>query len=179
MVFWPPRRRCWRCRPGARTRRRWSATYADIAEAGYEDSLATARRLGEAVDALIATPSAEALQAARAAWLAARVPYQQTEAFRFGNAIVDEWEGKVNAWPLDEGLIDYVDAGYGGATDENPYADLNVIANPSFTLSAGEVDASRDHAGAAQRHAAGGRRDRGATSRPATMRSSSCSGGRT
>ena len=117
------------------------ATYADIAQAGYEDSLATARRLGAAVDALIATPSAEALQAAKAAWLAARVPYQQTEAFRFGNAIVDEWEGKVNAWPLDEGLIDYVDASYGGATDENPYADLNVIANPSFTLSAGEVDA--------------------------------------
>ena len=35
---------------------------------------------------------------------------QQTEAYRFGNAIVDDWEGKVNAWPLDEGLIDYVDA---------------------------------------------------------------------
>ena len=118
------------------------ATYADIAQAGYEDSLATARRLGEAVDALIATPSAEALQAAKAAWLAARVPYQQTEAFRFGNLIVDEWEGKVNAWPLDEGLIDYVDASYGGATDENPYADLNVIASPSFTLSAGEIDAA-------------------------------------
>ena len=70
------------------------------------------------------------------------MPYQQTEAFRFGNVIVDEWEGKVNAWPLDEGLIDYVDASYGGATDENPYADLNVIASPSFTLSAGEVDAA-------------------------------------
>ena len=41
------------------------------------------------------------------------VPYQQTEAYRFGNAIVDDWEGRVNAWPLDEGLIDYVDAGYG------------------------------------------------------------------
>ena len=41
----------------------------------------TAQRLGAAVDALIAEPSAEALQAARAAWLAARVPYQQTEAY--------------------------------------------------------------------------------------------------
>jgi putative iron-regulated protein len=118
------------------------STYADIAQAGYEDSLATARRLGEAVDVLIASPSAEALQAAKAAWLQARVPYQQTEAFRFGNVIVDEWEGKVNAWPLDEGLIDYVDAAYGGATDENPYAALNVIASPTFTLSTGEVDGS-------------------------------------
>jgi putative iron-regulated protein len=117
-------------------------TYADIAEAGYGDSLALARTLGAAVDALVAAPSAEALTAARSAWLAARVPYQQTEVYRFGNVIVDEWEGKVNAWPLDEGLIDYVDPAYGGATDENPYADLNVIANPSFTLSAGEVDAA-------------------------------------
>ena len=70
------------------------------------------------------------------------MPYQQTEAYRFGNPIVDEWEGKVNAWPLDEGLIDYVDAAYGGATDENPYAAINVIANPSFTLSGETVDAS-------------------------------------
>ncbi|WP_375175552.1 imelysin family protein [Pseudooceanicola sp.] len=117
-------------------------TYADIAQAGYSDSLASARVLKAAVDALIATPSAETLAAARSAWIAARVPYQQTEVFRFGNAIVDDWEGKVNAWPLDEGLIDYVDASYGGATDENAYAALNVVANPSFTLSGEEVDAS-------------------------------------
>ncbi|MEO0484972.1 MAG: imelysin family protein [Pseudomonadota bacterium] len=118
------------------------ATYADIAEAKYTDSLVTAHRLQAAVEALLANPSAEALEAAKAAWLAARVPYQQTEVFRFGNAIVDDWEGKVNAWPLDEGLIDYVDASYGGPTDENEAAVLNVIANASFTLSGETVDAS-------------------------------------
>ena len=48
----------------------------------------------------------------------------------------------MNAWPLDEGLIDYVDATYGGATDENAFAALNVIANPSFTLSGKDIDAS-------------------------------------
>ncbi len=117
-------------------------TYADIAQAGYEDSLTTAKALQEAVDALIADPSQETLDAAREAWLAARVPYQQTEVFRFGNAIVDDWEGKVNAWPLDEGLIDYVDATYGGPSDENQFAGLNVIAPPTFTLSGEEVDAS-------------------------------------
>jgi len=117
-------------------------TYAAIAAASYEDSLITARALDAAIDALIAAPSAEALQTARAAWLAARVPYQQTEVFRFGNALVDDWEGKVNAWPLDEGLIDYVDASYGGATDENALGGLNVIATPAFTLSGKEVDAS-------------------------------------
>lgn len=117
-------------------------TYADIAAANYGDSLITAQRLQAAVNALVTDPSAENLTAARAAWLAARVPYQQTEVFRFGNAIVDDWEGKVNAWPLDEGLIDYVDASYGGPSDENAFAALNVIANPTFTLSGQEIDAT-------------------------------------
>jgi putative iron-regulated protein len=70
------------------------------------------------------------------------VPYPQTEVFRFGNPVVDDWEGKVNAWPLDEGLIDYVDPSYGGATDENEFAALDVIANPEITISGQEVDAS-------------------------------------
>ena len=118
------------------------ANYADIAAAKYEDSLTTAKRLQEAVSALVSDPSAEALNTAKEAWLAARVPYQQTEVYRFGNAIVDDWEGKVNAWPLDEGLIDYVDASYGGPSDANELAALNVVANESFTLSGEEVDAS-------------------------------------
>ncbi len=117
-------------------------TYADIAAAKYDDSLIAARALQDAVTTLIDAPSAEALQAARAAWLRARVPYQQTEVFRFGNPIVDDWEGRVNAWPLDEGLIDYVDGASGGPTDENRLAALNVIATPSFTLSGTEIDAT-------------------------------------
>ncbi|NDV99489.1 imelysin family protein [Salipiger sp. PrR002] len=118
------------------------STYADIAQAGYEDSLTTAKALQEAVAALVAEPSEETLAAARDAWLASRNPYQQTEVFRFGNPIVDDWEGKVNAWPLDEGLIDYVDETYGGATDENPFAASNVIANSTLELAGSEVDAS-------------------------------------
>jgi putative iron-regulated protein len=118
------------------------ATYADIAAAGYEDSVITAHALDAAVAALVEAPSAATLAAARAAWLEARVPYQQTEVFRFGNAIVDDWEGHVNAWPLDEGLIDYVDGAYGGPSDENTLAALNVIANPTFTLSGAEIDAT-------------------------------------
>lgn len=117
-------------------------TYAAIAAAGYENSAIAARTLRQAVQILIDAPSAGALQAARAAWLAARVPYQQTEVFRFGNPIVDDWEGQINGWPLDEGLIDYVDAAYGGASDENGLKALNVVANPSFELSGRQIDAS-------------------------------------
>ncbi len=114
-------------------------TYMAIAEAGYADSLTTAKHLNAAVDALLAAPSDQTLAAARAAWLDARVPYQQTEVYRFGNAIVDDWEGKVNAWPLDEGLIDYVDGD--GASDENPYGALNIIATPALDVSGRKISA--------------------------------------
>lgn len=83
----------------------------------------------------------ENLALARGAWRAARAPYQQTEAYRFGNKIVDEWEGKVNAWPLDEGLIDYVAASYGTKSDENPLYAANVIANPKLMLGGKTIDA--------------------------------------
>ncbi|WP_396119976.1 imelysin family protein [Devosia aquimaris] len=119
------------------------STYADIALAGYEDSLATAKALDAAIDALIAAPSEETLAAARAAWKASRIPYQQTEAYRFGNPIVDDWEGRVNAWPLDEGLIDYVDPSYGSESDSNPLYVANVIANPKLSIGGAEVDASQ------------------------------------
>lgn len=118
-------------------------TYADIAAAGYKDSLSTAQALQQAVDALIAKPSPATLAAARQAWIAARVPYQQTEAFRFGNPIVDDWEGRVNAWPLDEGLIDYVDASYGTESDENAFYAVNVIANAKISVGGKTIDASR------------------------------------
>ncbi len=119
------------------------ATYADIAQAMYEDSLAAARRLQGAVATLTKNPSEKTMEAARAAWIASREPYQQTEVYRFGNAIVDEWEGLVNAWPLDEGLIDYVDAGkYGEASDENPWRTANIIANPKLEIGGKAVNAA-------------------------------------
>lgn len=117
--------------------------YADIALAKYEDSLTTAKALDAAVDALIAKPSDETLNAARDAWKASRIPYQQTEVYRFGNAIVDDWEGRVNAWPLDEGLIDYVDSGYGTESDENSLYTANVIANAKMEIDGKEIDASK------------------------------------
>jgi len=115
-------------------------TYADVAQAGYEDSLDTARTLKLAVDALLVEPTEANLRAARAAWIAARIPYMQTEAYRFGNAIVDDWEGKVNAWPLDEGLIDYVAEVYGTESPENDLYVANVIKNVSLTIGGKTLD---------------------------------------
>jgi putative iron-regulated protein len=115
--------------------------YADLAYAKYGDALTSARSMQTAIETLLSEPSERNLAAARQAWVDARHPYQQTEVYRFGNAIVDDWEGKVNAWPLDEGLIDYVAASYGGESDENPFYTANVIANPVLQIGGIEIDA--------------------------------------
>jgi len=117
-------------------------TYGDIAQAGYADSLESAKLLQSAIDTLIAEPTEANLATARSAWVAARNPYQQTEVYRFGNAIVDNWEGRVNAWPLDEGLIDYVDASYGTEAEENDFYVANVIANPTLKVGGETIDAT-------------------------------------
>jgi putative iron-regulated protein len=117
--------------------------YADIAQAGYTDALNSATKLKAAVDALIREPTDANLKAARQAWITARVPYMQTEAFRFGNRIVDDWEPKVNSWPLDEGLIDYVSPEYGEESPENDLYVANVIANTSIKIAGEEVDTSK------------------------------------
>ena len=116
--------------------------YADLGEAGYTDAFTTGQALQVAVDALLNAPSEATQAAAKSAWVAARIPYLQTEAFRFGNPVVDAWEPRVNAWPLDEGLIDYVDIGSAAVNEENDYALLNVIANPSLTIGGTAVDAN-------------------------------------
>ncbi|AZE57153.1 MULTISPECIES: imelysin family protein [Pseudomonas fluorescens group] len=115
------------------------AHYADMVFAVYSDAESTAKTLQTAVDTFLANPNDETLKAARTAWIAARVPYLQSEVFRFGNTIIDDWEGQVNAWPLDEGLIDYVDKSYEHALG-NPGANANIIANNEIQVGEDKVD---------------------------------------
>lgn len=113
--------------------------YADLALAVFSDAASTGKQLQAAIDALLANPSEDTLKAAKQAWLAARVPYMQTEVFRFGNAVVDDWEGQLNAWPLDEGLIDYVAKDYQHALG-NPGASANIIANTEIQVGEDKLD---------------------------------------
>ncbi len=104
-------------------------TYADIAFAAYSDSVALAEALQQALETLVAHPGEETHAAAKAAWLAAREPYVQTEAFRFYGGPIDGEdgpEGLINAWPLDEAYIDYV-AGDAAAGIINNTADFPAI----------------------------------------------------
>jgi len=116
--------------------------YSDIALASYSDSLALAKAAHSEIQKLVEDPSEASLASARQAWRDSRVPYMQTEVYRFGNPIIDAWEVRVNAWPLEEGLIDYVDQSYGSDSLDNPLYTANVIANETFKLSGNTIDAT-------------------------------------
>ncbi|WP_095096268.1 imelysin family protein [Pseudomonas sp. Irchel 3A5] len=115
------------------------ANYSNMVYAAFSDAEAGAKNLRTAINEFLATPNDKTLKAARDAWVAARVPYMQTEVFRFGNTIIDDWEGQVNAWPLDEGLIDYVAKDYQHALG-NPGATANIIANTEVQVGEDKVD---------------------------------------
>lgn len=96
--------------------------YVNIAYAAYLDSYTTATTLQKRITAFLASPSQKTLDNAKDAYKLARIPYQQSEIMRWdtditinadlaqkeGLSSVDDWEGQVNAWPLDEQAIDYV-----------------------------------------------------------------------
>lgn len=80
--------------------------YADIAFAAYDDSVRGVQALNRSIEALLMAPSAQTLSAAQAAWLKARVPYVQTEVFRFYDGPIDQLELQINTWPIDESYVE-------------------------------------------------------------------------
>jgi len=104
--------------------------YANIAHANYNDTLKDAKALQMAIAKFAKNPSERTLANAKAAWLISRESYGQTEIFRLANGPVDAedgWiaekygalEGQLNAWPLDENMIDYTINAKGAKTSGN------------------------------------------------------------
>jgi len=122
--------------------------YAEGVHASYEASLASATEMDAAIAAFIEDPSDETLQAAKDAWLTARDDYGPTEAFRFyGGPIDDEEdgvEGLVNAWPLDEAYIDYVDGQpeAGIVNDPEEYPEITAEVLTEANEQGGEANVS-------------------------------------
>ncbi|HYF00669.1 MAG TPA: imelysin family protein [Planctomycetota bacterium] len=82
------------------------ASYADLLHAAYADCTALAERLRDEADRFVDRPSADGLDACKAAWLRARPFYVQTEIARFAEGPVESRERFMNAWPLDEAYLD-------------------------------------------------------------------------
>lgn len=81
-------------------------TYVDdVILPTYRDLAARTKELATAVKAMNATPTDETFEAAAEAWLAARMPWEQSEAFLFGP--VDELglDPNMDSWPLDQTAI--------------------------------------------------------------------------
>ena len=105
--------------------------YAALVYANYSDTLAAAKDMQTTIAAFLKAPSAEGLDKARKAWLDAREFYGQTEAFRFyGGPIDDENgpEGQINAWPLDEAYVDYVEGKPEAGMVNNPKVKITKAA---------------------------------------------------
>ena len=87
--------------------------YANNVYANYSDTVAKAIALKATIDTFVAAPSQITLDAARQAWKDSREPYLLTEPYRFYDGPIDNPEdgpeGEINAWPLDEAFIDYVE----------------------------------------------------------------------
>ena len=98
--------------------------YADGVHALYSKSLSSAMAMDTAIETFIADPTPATLEGAKRAWLIARDDYGPTEAFRFyGGPIDDEEngpEGLINAWPMDEAYVDYVEGDSGAGIINNP-----------------------------------------------------------
>jgi putative iron-regulated protein len=74
-----------------------------------EDALSAAQALSQAINEFIKTPTEARLQAAKVSWLAARPFYQRTESMRFYAGPIDDDDGpeaQINAWPMDEQIIE-------------------------------------------------------------------------
>ncbi|MBV7434655.1 hypothetical protein KRX19_06395 [Cardiobacteriaceae bacterium TAE3-ERU3] len=105
-------------------------TYAEIAQENYTDALKDAKALQKAIHAFTQSPTEQTLNEAKQSWLNSRESYGETEIFRLSEGPIDAeegWvaeaygalEGQINAWPLDENLIDYTIDADGNKTGDN------------------------------------------------------------
>lgn len=106
--------------------------YAELVYQDYKKTYKDAVKLQKSIDKFLAKPNEKTLEKAKDAWLESRNSYGQTEAFRFYEGPIDFAdaqgnegpEGRLNAWPLDEAYIDYVQG--------NPKAGL--VNNPGLEI---------------------------------------------
>ncbi len=140
--------------------------YAEMAYLNYSDALEGAHKLNASVKALVnvsatgdLAASQVAMDFAKKTWTGpARMPYGQTEIFRFYNGPIDfepvndgttsylesinfeGVEGLLNAWPLDEAYIDYVE----GAPTAGLINDPTIALSKDVIVSMNELNGEKN-----------------------------------
>lgn len=84
----------------------------------YDDFASAATELRVRTSSLCDAPDAEKLQAAQAAWRAARAPFKRAEAFEIGPVRDLRVENAVDFWPVREGDVQEVLADTSSITDQ-------------------------------------------------------------
>src|SRR5687767_2552799 len=84
----------------------------------YELLATRAGALDEAIAALAADPTDATLAAARAAWIEARRPWEQSEGFLFGPVDSFGYDPALDSWPVNNTDLDAVLAGDDAFTPE-------------------------------------------------------------
>ncbi|HRC58718.1 MAG TPA: imelysin family protein [Kofleriaceae bacterium] len=83
--------------------------YADrVVIPTYQLLAQRAQALDAAIAALAATPSQASLTAARQAWVATRVPWEQSEAHLFGPVSASGYDPAMDSWPVNRTDLDAV-----------------------------------------------------------------------
>lgn len=122
--------------------------YAEGVYSAYKKSLESAELTNEAIKTFVATPNEDNLRKAKLSWLAARDDYGRTEGFRFYDGPIDNEEngpeGRINAWPLDEAYIDYVQGNANAGIINNPttYPTITTEVLTSLNEKDGETNIS-------------------------------------
>ena len=105
------------------TKKEVIANYADIAYANYKAAYDDAVVLETAINTFTDSPTQANFDAAKDKWKQSRESYGTTEAFRFANGPIDDENGPeslMNAWPLDENYIDYVEGASSSGNINDP-----------------------------------------------------------
>ncbi len=113
--------------------------YASLVHQTYAEAVAEAETLAAAIDAFLASPAEDTLFTARNAWVAARPAYLRSETFRFYDGPIEAIEGEINAWPMNEAAIDYVE-GKAGAGIINSKDVIDAAAITALNQKADEAD---------------------------------------
>src|SRR5664279_4022832 len=103
------------------------AAYAAGVYASYVAASDSAKTLAAAIDALLADPTDATLAAARKAWMAARPAYLVTEAYRFYDGPIEDREGEINSWPMNEAFIDYVVGNPTAGIINDPATEISLV----------------------------------------------------
>jgi putative iron-regulated protein len=115
-------------------------SYANLVHHYYNEVTVKTIDLNKAINLFLKSPNEATLIVAKKHWIAARKVYGITEAFRFYGGPIDGVnkygdegpEGLINAWPLNEAYIDYVNGNSGSG----------IINNLSYTIDEKSIIAS-------------------------------------